>query len=166
MRKFKKIRHPEHLELAKSFTNLIKKAIKKECRRNFQLKAKSPNPKHFWEAVNLARGKYHEKINEIEVKGVLTNNQLQISNSFANFFRDKVHNLSNGPIRRIELTSPSVPITFSETEVATASKGLSNKKSYGTDKIPQNFFKDCVPVMLPGIKKILNLFAKDGIPPN
>ena len=164
LKKFKKSGNPEHMDLAKSFTTTIKKAIKKESRRVFQCKAKSPNPKHFWEAVNEARGKFHEKIHEIEINGILSNDETIITNSFANFFREKVLSLSNGPIPMIKLPKPTSPVKFTIDDISKATKRLSNKKSYGTDKIPQNLFKDCLNIMKPEITGLLNEFSKEGLP--
>lgn len=164
LKKFKKTRDPKHLELAKSFTTTVKKAIKKEYRRKLQCKATSPNPKHFWEAINEARGKYHDTISEMWIDGELTNNQTDLCNAFAKFFSDKVQHLSDSPIQTTPNHIPAMPIKFTMEEIMQASKNLSNKKSFGIDKIPQNFFKD-TSVLLPiSLTNILNTFTKTGLP--
>jgi hypothetical protein len=62
LKKYRKNRNPKHLELAKSFTNMIKKTVKSEAKHIFQCKAKSNNPKHFWQALNDKLGKHHNPV--------------------------------------------------------------------------------------------------------
>jgi len=87
-----------------------------------------------------------------------------VSNAFADFFREKVAKLSNGPILPIHNPLPSSPLVFTLKEVCHAAKKLSNKRSFGTDKIPQSFFKDCFEVMGLETTNLLNNFAKSGLP--
>ena len=42
------------------------------------------------------------------------------------------------------MSKPAVPLELTFTEIEAASKSLSNKKSFGPDGIPQNFFKDSI----------------------
>jgi hypothetical protein len=80
LRKYKKSRDIKHLELAKSFSNTIKRTVKSESKRLFQLKAKSPNPKHFWEALNDKMGSHKEPISFLVENGQRIDDDTQLAN--------------------------------------------------------------------------------------
>jgi hypothetical protein len=102
------------LELAKSFSAKIKKTVKAESKRVFQCKAKSNNPKHFWEALSDKMGKHHEQILSLDINGIKIDNETELSNEFANFFLGKVKNLSNDPINfQMPMRTPINVVYFS-----------------------------------------------------
>jgi len=166
LKKFKKTNNPDHLSKAKSFSKTLKKAVKKESRRIFQCKARSPNPKHFWQALNDKMGKYRDSVLEIEVDKKKISDPVQVANHFASFFLSKVVNLSIEPVTSHSLARPNIPIQFSLQEVESAFKTMSNKKSYGIDGIPQNLFKDTSELVNNQILDVLNSFCRNGLADN
>jgi hypothetical protein len=147
--------------MAKSFMTMIKKTVKSESRRIFQCKAKSNNPKHFWEALRDKLGKDHIQINFLTINNARMDHELELANTFANFFLDKVKQLSTHPI---SFQLPTFePICFSYEEVQNACKSLNNKRSFGCDGIPQNLVKDTFETMGSTMVEVINGFGK-GLP--
>jgi hypothetical protein len=144
---YKKTGNPDHLANAKSFSNTLKKAIKKEARRVFQCKARSSNPKHFWSAMNERMGKFKDTEIELHINDSKITDTDQIANLFANFFLEKVEKLSTEPVTIPSLIKPLNPLSFTLEEVEMSLKTLTNKKSFGPDGIPQNLFKDTLNVI-------------------
>lgn len=164
LKKYKKTRNPEHLEKAKSFSCTLKKAVKKEARRIFQCKARSPNPNHFWQVLNEKLGKYRDTEIELELDGVKVTDPVKIANLFGDFFVNKVKSLAVDKVAELNLSPPSRPLNISLSEVELALMGLSNKKSFGVDNIPQNLFKDTGVNALVPIYNVLNSFCRFGLP--
>jgi hypothetical protein len=130
LKKYKKTGKKKHLDLAKSFSCTLKKAVKKEARRVFQCKARSPNPNHFWSALNEKMGKFRDATIELELDGVLVADNQILSEKFAEFFIDKVNKLVPDEVEQISLVRPNKPISLSFEEIELASKSLSNKKKF------------------------------------
>jgi len=163
LKKFKKTRNVRYLEQAKSFTKTLKKVVKKEGRRTFQLKAVSPNPKNFWQSLNFALGRFNTPITSISVEGREITDANELAGSFAEFFGKKVQNLCIGKICELNLSKPIRPIRFTRNEFRLAMISLSNKKSYGVDGIPQNVFKTAGQVLENELLEILNDFCENGM---
>jgi len=81
--KYKKTGDKEFARLAKTFTGTLKKTVKKEARRTFQCKARSPDPAHFWQAVNSCMGKTKDKLQMIEIN----NEQITDPNKLCNLLQ-------------------------------------------------------------------------------
>jgi hypothetical protein len=162
LKKYRKNRNPKHLELAKSFTNTIKKTVKAEAKRVFQCKAKSKNPKHFWQALGDKLGKHHSPVLFLTIDNTRIDNQVDLANIFADFFLDKVKNLSNDSIS-LQMPKTS-PLQFSYEEVQSACKSLNNKRSFGTAGIPQNLIKDTFETVSVTLVDVINSFGRDGLP--
>jgi len=163
LKKYKNSRNPEHLAKAKSFTKTLKKVVKKEARRTFQLKAVSPNPKNFWQTFNFALGGFNSPITMITMNGKDEKDALVLSNAFANFFGDKITKLCNGEIDYCVPEKPEAPIRFNIVELREAIKTMSNKKSFGLDGITQNFFRTSMQVLDHESLEVLNEFARNGL---
>jgi hypothetical protein len=162
LKKYKKSRNPKHLELAKSFTNTIKKTVKSEAKRVFQCKAKSNNPKHFWQALGDKLGKHHNPVLFLTVNDIRVDDENELANAFADFFLMKVKKLSNDSVLLQKINSP--PVVFSYDEVQKACKSLNNKRSYGIDGIPQNLVKDTFETVSMTLVDVINSFGAKGIP--
>lgn len=160
--KLKRTNDTRHLDLAKSFTEKIKKTVKAESRRIFQCKAKSNNPKDFWDALGDKMGKHRENIVYLEIENRRVDDELELANRFADFFLHKVTKLSNDSITLPVFNSS--PIRFSYEEVEKACKSLNNKRSFGIDGIPQNLVKDTFDSMGMAILNIVNKFGQSGLP--
>jgi len=163
LKKFKKSRNPYYLEQAKSFTKTLKKVVKKEGRRTFQLKAVSPNPKNFWQSLNFAMGRFNTPITSIVDEGVEITDPKALAVSFAKFFGEKVQKLCIGRVSDLSLSKPIRPIRFNIEELRVAIRSLSNKKSYGVDKIPQNIFRAAMQYLDRDMLEIVNDFCENGM---
>ncbi len=165
LKKFKKTGSQDHLKKAKSFSNTLKKVVKKETRRVFQCKARSSNPKHFWQALNEKMGKYKDATIELlDDNGIKITDNLDVANLFADFFKKKVEDLSRDSVAAISLRRPIAPLEFSFSELDEAVKSLSNKKSFGIDQIPQNLFKDTAHLLMTPLLNMINAFSRSGLP--
>ncbi len=164
LKKYKKTGDPDFLEKAKSFTYTLKKAVKKESKRIFQCKARSSNPKHFWQALNEKMGKYRDNEIELEINGEKVTDKKEIEGHFGRFFQGKVIGLSLDPVSEISLTKPLIPIIFNHDDLKTALSLMSNKKSFGIDGVPQNLFRDTIEVVSTPILTLINSFSRYGMP--
>jgi len=164
LKKFKKTNDVSYLDKAKSFTYTLKKAVKKEARRIFQCKSRSPNPKHFWEALNEKMGKFRSPVTVLEIDGAPVTDPIELANHFGKFFQGKVVKLSISPVIPLNLVKPIKPIEFTLSEIDSAIKSMSNKKSFGVDGVPQNLFKDTAVLFPNALQGVLNSFSKFGIP--
>jgi hypothetical protein len=164
LKKYKKTGKKKHLDLAKSFSCTLKKAVKKEARRVFQCKARSPNPNHFWAALNEKMGKFRDGSIELVIEGESITDDGVLSEKFANFFIDKVNKLVPDKINSVALSKPLNPVRISVGEIEIAAKSLSNKKSYGIDGVPQNLLRDTIQYTVEPVHRILNSFCTYGLP--
>jgi exonuclease III len=164
LKKYKKTGDSDYLDKAKSFTYTLKKAVKKESRRIFQCKARSTNPKHFWQALNEKLGKYKSSDIELEIDGIKISDKKELEGHFGRFFQSKVTKLSIDPVIPISLQKPLMPLTFEIDELTTAIKLMSNKKSFGIDEVPQNLFKDTIDSVKEPILNLINSFSRYGLP--
>jgi len=87
------------------------------------------NPKHFWQAVNSAIGKYKESILEIDIDGSLVSDTQLMANQFASssLTKSKCFLLTQSMIFLFQLQHHHS--TFSYEEVEKACKSLNNKKA-------------------------------------
>jgi hypothetical protein len=164
LKKYKKTGQKKHLDLAKSFSCTLKKAVKKESRRVFQCKARSPNPNHFWAALNEKMGKFRDGTIELVIEGASVTDDQLLSDRFADFFIDKVNKLVPDKINSLSLVKPSNPIKISMKEIELAAKSLSNKKSFGIDGVPQNLLRDTIQLTIEPVHQIVNSFCMYGLP--
>lgn len=166
-RAFKKTKDPEYLKSVNDLNKDIRLVLKQESCRIFQGKAKSKDPKTFWQAVNQSLGKTQSSIFDIENElGTCFSDPKDTANCFAEFFKNKVEKLSQDPVSFINLVAPTRPLKFSLQELEKVMKGITGKKCFGPDGVPQNLLKDtfgCIPVTL---LDICNGFAKNGLPKN
>lgn len=148
----------------KTLNKDIRKCVHQESVRLFQSKAKSPDPKIFWQAVNASLGKIDRSQISLNIDGIAVSDFKKLADAFANFFSDKVKQYSLLPSEKISLPCPQKPLVFSSQEIAKAAKEMKNKKSFGIDKIPQCMLKD-VHQYVPGcLVNTFNDFARSGIP--
>jgi hypothetical protein len=162
---FKKTKDIEYLKAVHDLNKDIRKALRDESGRIFQAKAKSKDPKTFWQAVNLSLGKCQSQILEIEDdSGAILSNLEDLANCFAGFFRDKVKKLAHDEIKTIKLSTPENPVYFSLQELQQVFKMVKGKKCFGPDGIPQNLLKDVYEAMPVTILNIINRFAAKGLP--
>ena len=98
--------------MAKSFSNTIKKSVRTEARRTFQCKAKSKDPKKFWQALSEKMGKVNEEIMFLEIDGDRVEDEAVLAEKFAEFFLFKVNSLSSEPIY-FQMPNPESRIQFS-----------------------------------------------------
>lgn len=163
-RAFKKTKNNDYLVEVTTLNKEIKRTLRQETSKIFQDKAKSSDPKTFWQAVNQSLGKDTPRIFEIDSNGASLNNFEDIANCFADFFKDKVQKLSSAEVTEINLSTPTKPMRFSLQELERVFKNISSKKCFGTDGIPQNLLKDvfkCIPTT---VLNIVNKFASEGLP--
>ena len=161
---FKKTKDPLMLLESKELSKKIKITIKKEATRIFQCKAKSPDPKQFWSAVNHSLGRFTTPLCEIIENGTSIIDNHKIANIFADFFSGKVESLSKEKTRQITLDKPTKPLRFSIEEVDKVVKEIKQKRSYGMDGICQNLLKDGYACLKISIVNIINDFAATGLP--
>jgi hypothetical protein len=164
-RAYKKTKDPEYLKSVNDLNKDIRIALKKESSRIFQNKAKSKDPKTFWQAVNQSMGKGHSQIIEIvDEKGAQIKDSEDLANSFANFFKGKVEKLSTSNVNYIRLPLPTNPVMFSLQELEQVFKNVTGKKCHGPDGIPQNLLKDVNESIPEAMLNIVNNFASNGLP--
>lgn len=161
---FKKFGLPTDLKKAEDLSKQLKITIKKEARRIFQCKAKSSDPKKFWQAVGQSLGQHNKGLVEIEHNGNIITDPQTMSDHFSEFFRNKVQGLSKDPVSYIQLAKPANPISFSIDELGQVIKSISNKRSYGPDGIPQNLVRDSFDFLPLGLLNTVNTFASQGLP--
>jgi len=148
----------------KALNKDIKKCVFHESVRVFQSKAKSPDPKIFWQAVNSSLGKTDRSQISLKMAGSIITDCQVLADAFANFFSDKVKQYSHLPSEKISLPFPNKPLVFNSQEIEKAVKEMKRKKSFGVDKIPQCMLKD-VHQYIPGcLVNTFNEFAKKGMP--
>jgi hypothetical protein len=81
--------------------------------------------KHFWQALGDKLGKHHSQVLFLSVNNARIDNEADLAKTFADFFLDKVKNLSNDSI---SFQLPKMPpLQFSYKEVQAACKSLNNK---------------------------------------
>ncbi len=154
----------ELLRSIKDMNKKIRKLVKTESVRNFQNKAKSPDPKVFWQAVNQTLGKLKSTPIELENDGQRIADKGKLCQIFGNFFQDKVASLSTKPSMKIILAKPSRLINLSAEEIRVTLKNVKRKKCYGVDGIPQVLLKDAFDCSPESLTEIFNDFAKNGLP--
>ena len=161
---FKKTKDHFYLAKSKELSNKIKETIKKEAVRIFQCKAKSPDPKQFWGAVNHSLGRFSSPLQELIDEGISVSDSQELANIFANFFSEKVAALSHEKTMKITLEKPTNPITFTAEEVDKVIKQIKQKRSHGMDGICQNIMKDGYSCIKISILNTINDFAANGLP--
>jgi hypothetical protein len=85
------------LKEIKKLNAKIKKILRDEKVRAFQSRAKSPDPKVFWQAVNDSLGKRKMCTLSLEINGEHVTDPIILANTFASFFSEKVKSYSNQP---------------------------------------------------------------------
>ncbi len=163
-KKYKKLKNPEDLKRAEELSKKLKITIKREATRIFQCKAKSYDPKVFWQAVNQSLGKHQSGLDEIDHNNEAVNDPARIAKIFSDFFLGKIKGLSQDLVNYITLEKPETPIKFSLDELSGVIKAISNKRCYGPDGIPQNLVRDCFESLPLGLLNIINRFASTGLP--
>ena len=165
-KKYKKYGNAHYLKESEILSKKVKKLIRKEANRIFQCKAKSPDPKIFWQAVNHSLGKHFQQVMEIQIDGSndLTSDPQMMADIFSRFFLGKVESLSTSSTISIINTKPTTPITFTMEELNQIMKKMPNKRSHGIDGIPQNLIKDGFDYFAAGLLNLLNNFASEGLP--
>jgi hypothetical protein len=152
------------LALVKDLNKKIKICIKHESTRIFQAKAISPDPKIFWQAVNESLGKSKPCAIELKINNSLQTDPLLLAETFADFFLEKVKDLSVEPSYKIPLIAPICPIVFTFQEVSDVVSKVKGKKCFGLDGVPQVILKDAVEVATHEITHLFNKFASKGLP--
>lgn len=155
-----------NLAKAKTFSDTIKRVVRKEMRRKIQAKAKCPNPKTFWKMINELQGKFHKNPNVITHKGITYKEDKDIAEAFADFFINKVESLSDTPVLPCRLPKPTQPVVFNTNEVDSVLKSIKNKKTMGLDNLPQFIFNESRTVIAVHVEDLLNGFAANGLPLN
>lgn len=142
---YKKWDSPRQLLLAKKATKSMIKCIKKEKLRVVNKKLESPNPKSFWSVVNQMLGKrFFDKKLELKTQNGIITDSSELSDIFANFFKDKVINLAQTMPGRPMAAGhgPPVPATFSLQDLEKALKKVKSKHCFGIDGVPLRIAKD------------------------
>lgn len=152
------------LKEIKDLNKDIKKRVRLESVRLFQSKAKSPDPKVFWQVVNQSLGKLGAQDIELEINGIRTGDSGVLVNEFANFFHNKVVSLSIAPSPITPLLRPTRPLRFSTCELEKVLKSVKGKKCHGVDGIPQIALKDVADSALIGLASLFESFASNGLP--
>jgi hypothetical protein len=109
-RVFKKTKNTDYFKSVNDFNKDIRKALKEESSRIFQDKAKSRDPKTFWQAINQSLGKCQSHVFQLENENKeAISDSKDLAHCFANFFRDKVQKLSSDKVNYIITTPPTIP---------------------------------------------------------
>ncbi len=107
-------------ELLKEIEKFNKNIID-ETSRIFQNRAKSKDPKIFWQAVNSTLGKMKGGSIVIEHDGSMVEDHQTLSEMFGKFFLDKVKGYSHLESRLLVNPVPKRPIKFSPEEICNIS---------------------------------------------
>jgi len=141
-KKYKRTGLSLHLFMAKHLENELKKLVKSETRRVFQVKATAPGNKSFWNAVNDLQG--YKRFDDLSLtqNGVSITNDLALAEIVGDFFKNKVSKLSDGLPPVLDVPNlPAEDIDFSLDEVTDAIKKAKTKMSSGPDGIPLKLVK-------------------------
>jgi Reverse transcriptase (RNA-dependent DNA polymerase) len=163
-RLFKKTNDTHYLHKSIKESKLIKKLVKTEATRTFQMKSQSPDPKKFWNCVNEILGKHRASQIEIIVDDQVINSKSKLAEMFADFFVGKVRKLSSDPVQKIVIPKPEKPLCFSQSEIMNVVKSFASKKCLGPDGVPQNVLKDVTTSVTLGLVTIFDGFAANGLP--
>jgi len=143
LKKFKKTGNSKHLEKCKQLSKQLKKTIAKETRNTFQIKAKTPNPKCFWNAVNQLEGKNAKQELRLKINNSICEDDNIMANHVANYFDSKIKNLTAG-LSKIEIPNVDqldVMEDLTVDEIKNALKKMKGKMSAGVDGIPLKLVK-------------------------
>jgi len=165
LKKFKKTENPEHAIKARTFSNTLKKVIKKENRRTIKVKSTSGNPKCFWSMINRLQGKFKKKIPGLTINDQFTEDPNLISEAFADGFLKKISTLSEhqNPIAEVEDNEARME-DFTITELENTIIKIKSKKSCGLDSLPTCVMKDAFSELKDYYLRIFNGILSDGLP--
>jgi len=154
---------------ASNFVNLVRESrkLRKEVRRvrkNVIRSNMSKSPKHFWSEINKLRGIQRNEVDKMELNGEITTDIRKISDSFINFFTNKVNNLLTNyvPYKPRNIDNISQIEFFTTEEVDRALSRLSNKKSSGMDGLSGFFIKIFTKILAPVLKSLFNKILTTG----
>ena len=170
LKRYKQTNNLELFKKAKSMSKTLKKVIKKESRRTIQLKAKSENPKVFWNLINRLLGKNgnEELALEENVNGKieLISDPITLSRLFSDFFKEKVDMLADGKQEpnKIDRNGDGQGVNITMEILNQAHKTMVGKRSHGTDGIPQCLLKDAFKHFSKELLEIFNNFSNQGLP--
>jgi hypothetical protein len=158
---YKKTGDAESLHRSQELSKKLKKRLKYVEKKRINIKAKSSNPKIFWDMVSELRGK-KARASEITIKtcgGTTTSNPLIVANEFGAFFSNKVMKLSEKTVEENQTEPRIIPelVTIEPVEVAITARSLKSKKSHGIDGIPMCVVKDLEPAMRPLYCKLFQM---------
>jgi len=171
-KEYKKSGNHETLAQAKLQTKRLKKVIKREAYIKLSKKAQTPNSECFWKVVNELQGKNCKN----EIKSIIDENEkvidddTEIANTLASFFKNKVENLRTGhtPLENTDRLMTNLRndsnYDFTEEEIAAAIQNTKPKMSSGPDGIPTKIVKYSYPALALIYRDLFNRFLKNGIP--
>lgn len=166
-KKYKKTRNERYLIGAKNCSKSLVKMIKDETKENFQKKAKSPNVKSFWSAVNNLQGKKSKPKLALKINDSICSDEQVLSEHVATFFDNKIRSLTSNMPTVIfpDISNLQLMDDFTTDEIIEALKKVKAKMSSGHDGIPLKLAK------LYGISspetytRVFNNIIRSGVPP-
>jgi len=131
------------LDRINKLNKTIKSKIVQARKSQIMLKLNGKNPKSFWNAVATLEGKNEREKIALEINGTLTRDDAQIAEEFAEFFANKVKNLSND-YGKLDYKIGHYDLEITKEEVISAAKNMKSKLCTGEDGLPMKFIRDLV----------------------
>lgn len=160
---------PQRESMYKKFRNQVTKRLfraknefyRKKFAENFG------NPKKTWETINDILGR-KKKSSHLQLMKMFNNNASTVANAFADSFDKNVkcliNNCNNKLLKTVDSSSPETIFLAeaSEEEIYNILNNLSTNKSPGCDDIRALDLKNNKEILLPLIKKMINLSIEQG----
>jgi len=141
-RQYKISQDTHYLEKVRAENKKLKKVITNETKRVFQKKAQGANCKSFWKMVNQLQGKVKDEETSILIDNTLTSDEQSKAEAFANYFEDKILNLTAGMESVSQIGKlQSRPVPFTLKELTESLKFFKTKMSSGPDGVPMRLVK-------------------------
>jgi sarcosine oxidase/L-pipecolate oxidase len=170
--KFKLTKNNQLLVECKALTKKIKRASKEERIKLIRGgKEGIKDGKSFWQAVNRAKGGFHEPLPNMKYKEQIASTDQEKADLISEFFQEKLdqHQTKDkkddsvGHGRRIEdlREFENEKIVFDEEEVLEVLRNLGGKKCSGFDNLPMIIYKDGADQLKTVVTELFNLVVTE-----
>ncbi len=157
MREFNKTKQDALLQKIKKLDVQLKRTINSTRKDLIQKKMQSSNKSCFWDVIKKLQGDSKPRVTDsLNIDGHLITDPSLISESFADFFANKVNTLSDntGPYQWVRDNQNA---TITETELISAVKKLKSKLCTGHDGVPLKIVKHATPAIIGPILRLMNI---------